>query len=292
MPERAFIAFVCRQAPDWRALSEDYRRGIPINPSRYVPSHPIPGFPNRIDLLISQWNKRFSIDFFSFRHVLAELSKRSIAGVENHYRFSYGELTGAAELGARAGGFVYFHDDDDFFAPHLASIVGMRRDEPDALVTPMFRIGTDAFTFVRDGCTPDVLCGPPRPHDFRYQTNNYGIASRHCQRVEQLRALKDHVFASFYADKEGFRDEILPFVVSATVKTPGSASMLPVIFRSEQCLVRSFELVIATLHTSLVPPWLSRPLHTIATLVERVYRGESCDLAQLLGESPASANPR
>ena len=95
-------------------------------------------------------------------------------------------------------------------------------------------------------------------------------------------ALKDHVRASGCADRAGFRDEVLPYVVSATIKAPGSASLLPVTFGSEGSLARSFGQFVATSRTSSAPPWLVGPVRTIATLVERVYRLESCDVPELL----------
>lgn len=246
MPKHSFIAFVRRQTPDWRGLSADWRRGALIDPGRYLPDHAIPGFPTRVDHFISLWNARFPIDFFTFRHVLVELASRGIEAVPGAYRFKYDEMEAVADLAAREHGFIYFHDDDDFFAPHLPSVVAACRTDPDAVVTPMFRIGAEAFTYVRDGCTPDFLWGPRRPHDFRFQTNNYGIASRHCGNVKSLMALKDHVRASGCADRAGFRDEVLPYVVSATIKTPGSASLLPVTFGSEGSLARSFGQFVAT----------------------------------------------
>ncbi len=72
------VAFVQRQSPDWGALSADFRAGKTIDPARFVPDHEIHGFPQRVDLLIERWNRRFSIDFFSFRFLLAKLSRRIV----------------------------------------------------------------------------------------------------------------------------------------------------------------------------------------------------------------------
>jgi hypothetical protein len=284
------VAFVCRQSPDWHSLSQDQRRGARIDPARYLPDHRIPGFPDGVDLLIAEWNRRFAIDFFTFRYAVAELSRRSIVAIPGARVFTFDRLAAVADYAAHHESYVYFHDDDDFFAPNLPQVICSAKTKPDAIVTPLFRLGRDGHsTFVRDQCTPDFLWGRRKPHKFRYQSNNYGLSSRRCTNLADLASLKDHVLASRHADQSGYRDEILPSVVSATVKTPASASMLPILRGGPDCHRAAFEKFIADCQRADELPsscsWISEPLRVIRRLVSSAYRGEGCDsIGDLLGE--------
>jgi hypothetical protein len=61
------IILVSRQSPDWSALACDFRRGLPIDPTRFTPPERIPGFPRNIAELIGRWNAQMALDFFSCR---------------------------------------------------------------------------------------------------------------------------------------------------------------------------------------------------------------------------------
>jgi hypothetical protein len=275
------IVFVRRQSPDWQSLSQDWRRGAHIDPVRYVPDHSIPYFPDRVDLLIQQWNRRFKIDFFTFRYVVAELSHRSIASIRGARLFTFDQLQAVADHARTENIYVYFHDDDDFFSPSLPLVIQSAKTQPDAIVTPMFRFGADGnCTFAREECTPEFLWGRRQPHHFRYQTNNYGLSGRRCTTLPELSALKDHVLASSYADQENYRDEVLPSIISATVKSPGSASALPVFRGGADSHKQYFDRFIERLDIADLPDaygWMSQPMQMIARLVESVYRGAGYD---------------
>jgi len=271
------VAFVQRQSPDWAALSSDFRAGMSIDPARFVPDHDIHGFPPRVDLLIDQWNKRFSLDFFSFRFLIAKLSRRSIRAVPDSWSFTFDELPKVAHLAAQSAVFIYFHDDDDFFAPSLASIVRRAGSAPDSIVTPLFRVGSPTFTFIRDQYESDIVWGNRGRPGFRFQTNNYGINGRHCQTVSALTALKDHVAASQYATGHQFFDQVLTAPISATVKTPGSASMLPGVFETPDSATAKFREFIQSVLISSPPPhceWITAPVQQIIRLVESIEGGD------------------
>ena len=283
------IIFLRRQSPDWGSLSEDYRHGVNINADRYIPTHLIPAFPRHVDRLIEQWNSRFNIDFFSFRYVLSSLSQKSLASVPNSYRLFFEDIGAIGNYTENSDAYVYFHDDDDFFAPYLSSVICHFIPQPDVIVTPLFRIGTDTFTYVREGLIPDYVLGRCKLHDFRYQTNNYGINSRHCLLLNNCFALKDHIWASYFADQCRFHDLILPTVLSATVKTPGSALMLPQIFINEEILRNTFEQFIKSLSQIDLPEeynWLAVPISKIIRLVQSVYAGHGyCKIEDLIPTS-------
>ncbi len=274
------IVFLRRQSPDWQALAHDHRRGVPIDPARYVPDHPIPGFPPRIETLIGAWNARFRTDFFTFRALLVRLSAANLAAVSGAARYAYDQMEEVAELSRRAQFYLYPHDDDDFFAPDLARAIEERARGCDAFVTPLFRIGTASWTFVPPGCVPEYVLGEARAQDFRFQTNNYAVHSRRLADAERIHAVKDHIEASAYAHAHSFTEATAPQVLSATVKTPASASTLAKAFKSRLALRRAFVRAIDGLHSVQLPQrfdWIGRPCQRIASWLEAVYRGEALE---------------
>lgn len=264
------MILVRRQSPDWAGLSRDFRAGSPIDGSRFVPDHEIFGFPSHIETLVEQWNARFSMDFFSFRAAVADLSAACVNAIPGARSFALEDVERVVEIAAREDAYIYFHDDDDFFSPRLTSVVRGVGTQPDAIVTPLFRIGLPTFTFVREGHASVPVWGEVRRPDFRFQSNNYGISSRRCRSMSDLWALKDHVAASARADELGFEDAVLPTPLSATVKTPGSASMLPSVFASnaspEEVVLRYAD-QLRRLETPPGCAWIGRPIEEIGGLV-------------------------
>lgn len=276
----SLVVFLRRQSPDWESLSRDYRRGVPIDPARYVPDHAVPGFPSRIDGLIGAWNARFRTDFFTLRALLARISAASLAAVRGGEYYSYERIEHIAALTRRRNFYLYPHDDDDLFAPYLGEVVLAAALERDALVTPLFRIGRASWTFVPAGCEPEFVLGEPRVPHFRFQTNNYAVHSRRLANAEDIRAIKDHIEASSYAQAQGFTQGTASQVVSATVKTPASASALADAFRNRFALRRNFVCAIEGLQSLELPlqfEWIAQPCRRIAALLESVYRGESLE---------------
>jgi hypothetical protein len=268
--------FVRRQSPDWEALAAEYRAGHVIDPNRYVPDRPIPGFPNRVDRLVGEWNARFAIDFFTFRSVIAQLSRHSVGRVASSRCFAFEQVDTVAEIARAEDVYIYFHDDDDFFSPHLRSIVRRARDQTDAVTTPLLRVGLELSTFVPNGCSPEFVLGRPQPTEFRFQTNNYGIHARWCRTTAELMSLKDHVLASTYAAEHNFCDQTFTIPVSATIKTPASASMLPMVFASADSAEDVCNTFVRTAREARFSPgfeWIGEPCERIANLVECVARG-------------------
>lgn len=224
------IIFACRRAPDWAALSEDFRAGRPVARERYLPAEPVPGFPKAIGRYIARWNRTFRIDFFTFRAEIAALSRASVARVADAAAVASGDpaLFDLAE--ANPGALVYFHDDDDFFAPDVAEATSRADPSSDVVVTPLFRIGVPTFTFVPPGVEAAILWGEARAFDTRFQSNNYGLRAGGAAGGAALSGFADHVEASERADRVALRTECLSRPVSATVKTPGSASVLSRVF--------------------------------------------------------------
>ena len=277
MPDE-MVVFLRRQSPDWAALAQDYRAGRPIDPARFVPDHAVPGFPQRVDRLVAAWNERFRTDFFTVRAIMAQLGAASLAGIANARAYSFESVNEVAAHARTKVFFAYPHDDDDFFAPYIGDVLAHVPSEADAVVTPLYRIGASNRTFARGGCKPDYVLDHLRAHDYRFQTNNYAIHARRLGTVKNILALTDHIEASAYADAHGFTDYMASTVISATVKTPASASVLESAFKSRLALRRAFKRTIDGLHAVELPEkfgWLTRPSTQIARLLEAVYRGKT-----------------
>lgn len=285
------IIFVRIQSPDWMSLSVDYRLVIPINPQRYMPDHPIPGFPEQADQLTAQWNMRFKIDFFTFRAVLSSLSQNSISVVQNSLAIHYEQIEKILGFAGHECVHIYFHDDDDFFAPDLDKIIRANERGSDAIVTPLFRIGAETFTFVREDSPTDFILVRRKFHDFRYQTNNFSLHIRYFPTITHCLAQKDHVQASQYAEDAGYRDCVLSSVSSASVKTHASASMLPAVFLNSTNPKRIFGQFIDTLsglHLLDEYQWIRLPVQKIVQLAQCVVDGE--DYHAISGLLPESNN--
>jgi hypothetical protein len=99
-----------------------------------------------------------------------------------------------------------------------------------------------------------------------WQTN-----SKRCREVSDLWFIKDHVKASSYADQRDFSDCVLSAPISATVKTPASASMLPMVLQSEEKGREYFSAFLEGVRSTPAPPgyeWIAKPVQEIARLVE------------------------
>ena len=277
----ATVVLVCRRGPDWASLSRDFRSGGPVHRSRYLPKSPVEGFPDNAGDLVDMWNRRFSIDYFSFRAVLGALTEQSVAGVAGAVRCDYDEVCSLANAAAHRDSYFFLHDDDDLFAPSLASAIRDGDAGPDAIVCPVFRVGPKVATVVRDWHDVDHVWGERRPPLRRYQTNNYGIQARH-YRVPgpDVEALKDHASASAFADARGFVDRVLPEVLCAIIKTPSSISRMPHLFEQDDDCRDYFESCIRNFTTLDLPEsfaWVAEPACTIGRLIACVHRGDGYD---------------
>ena len=268
------VVFVRRQSPDWSGLARAYREGGRIDPRRYLPDHEIPGFPPNVDRAIDRWNERFRIDYFSARSVLAALSERNIASIPRAKTFAYTQTREILDLALESRFVLFFHDDDDFFSGDLAANLGSLADGVDVHVFPLFRVHSDLITFVRDGQETEFVWGTRRNFDFRFQSNNYGIESRLLSE-QLLTGMKDHVEASHYADAHALREALYAFPVSATVKTPCSASHLPLLLDRPRDFERDMNAFVRRFSRPGLPAaydWLAHPIQLIAHLFDVTVR--------------------
>ncbi len=261
------IVLALRQSPDWAALAADYREGREIDPARFVPSAPVPAFPDDIAACIAAWNATFRMDFFTCRAELQAVARRTLDAVE-------GGLVLAREEWARrlpAGPLrLFFLDDDDWFAPDTAARMADVADE-DVAVFPLLRLATSVFTFMREVRPGSPVIGFPNRFSHRYQTNNYALHSRWCTPAG-LASLSDHITASSEAERMGLRDRYHDVMVSVTNKSPVSASVVARLPADPAGFGSSVQAFVASLRGITLPAhaaWMAEPIRMTADLFAR-----------------------
>lgn len=223
-PSRFRALLVMRRSPDWRSLAADHRAKVAIDPNRFLPDPSAPGFPANLSELIDIWNHTFAIDYFTCRAVLKEIAGRNLDLVTGATRreiatFQAGELDLSRYI-------VFFHDDDDWFAPDMALAVSeIPPSAFDVCVFPLVRLWTDTVTFVRAATGAPAIVGRPSAFGYRYHSNNYGVVGGRLD-DETACEMREHMPASTYAERRGFTDFYVNRTLGVTAKTPCSASQL------------------------------------------------------------------
>lgn len=256
-----------RHSPDWAALAAEHARGQAIAAARYLPPAGVMHFPAHIAHCIARWNALFAVDFFACRAALRQIAGETLASV-----------CGALVLPAAAlpqrlpDGIVrlFFLDDDDWFAPDTVARIADVGEE-DVAVFPLPRLDQRVFTFCRRPPPPGVALGLVSRFATRYQTNNYALHRRLCT-PPLLAAMADHHAASAEADRLGLRDGYYDVVVSATNKTPVSASVVARIVDDEAGFRRHVERFVGELGGLDLPAaaaWMREPIARTAALFAR-----------------------
>jgi hypothetical protein len=256
-----------RQSPDWRTLAADYASGMDVAAERYVPRHAVPEFPGHIAQCIARWNATYDVDFFACRAELLRIARATLDAVQDGLVLTRGDVPRLLP----ADDFRLFClDDDDWFAPDTAARMAGAGDE-DVAVFPLLRLDAPMFTFVRgDGPTSQVI-GQASRFSNRYQTNNYALHRRLCTPIGLL-ALADHQTASDTADRLRLRDVYYDVMVSATNKSPVSASVIRRIVEDEAKFRRHVRAFLDALRDVVLPPhaaWLRDPVRDTADLFAR-----------------------
>jgi hypothetical protein len=267
------VIFLRRQSPDWAGLAHDYEAGMPIDPSRYIPRSIVPGFPDDIAACIRIWNETFPVNFFRCRQILGEISEHSLRQVSNARIIPQDRIGEIPAIIGETRSLVFFLDDDDLFAPDTFELLSaLDLGQCDIAVFPLVRFGEDTFTFVRSDETARLVVGRRRNFGHRFQTNNYGIASR-IARSGHLEHLRDHVLGSVYADQEHLVDTYFDTLISATSKTPCSANIIGGL-PSDQSKYRAFiSRYVENLKQLRIPPelaWMTEPLNQTIRLFNKI----------------------
>ena len=264
------VVLALRQSPDWAALAADYRSGRVIDAARYVPASPVPTFPDTIEMCIAAWNASFHVDFFTCRAALQAIARRTLDAVRGGTVLTREQWRECLPNGPFR---LFFLDDDDWFAPDTVARMAAVGDE-DVAVFPLLRLDAKPFTFVRALRPGSPVIGFPNRFSHRYQTNNYALHSRVCT-PPGLASLSDHITASEEAVRLGLKDRYYDVMVSATNKSPVSASVIyrlpddPLAFRG---LVRDFVTSLRGLRLPDHSAWMREPIDETADLFARAAR--------------------
>jgi hypothetical protein len=228
------IVFVLRQSPDWEKLACDQEAGLPIDSSRYKPPGFLQGFPENIEACITTWNDVFPVNFYRCRQTLKDIAVGLLLNVKQALILSEHDAARLPSLLGDKNFMLFFLDDDDWFAPDtFEKVLSLDYGQSGIVVFPLVRFDTNTFTFVRQSEPARIIIGPRRDFHFRFQTNNYGI-SREIALTSNLLQLQDHIAASQFANDVGIGDSYFDVLISATNKTPCSASKLPGIVSDPQ----------------------------------------------------------
>ena len=103
-----------------------------------------------------------------------------------------------------------------------------------------------------DGEPAETVIGARRNFASRFQTNNYAIVAPAVP-DDILPHLRDHVLGSGYADKAGLRSRYHDLLISATNKTPCSASWLPGLLTDPAAFKASVAAFIGNLRGLAIP---------------------------------------
>jgi len=217
------IVLAMRTSPDWGLLARDYAAGIPVPPSRYFPFHDL-RFSRDIPGFIERWNEFSPVSYFACRKQLRDIADDNLAQIRGVTLTPWARVPDLLDELGDARLLLFYHDDDDWFHPAVMDLLrGIDVDSIDAAVFPFLRLASSVTTFTRGGSATSGSIGNLEPFRYRYCTNNYGLTRRaFTHRVD----LVEHTVASSAADSLKFADLHVDRIISATSKTPCSASWL------------------------------------------------------------------
>jgi hypothetical protein len=252
---RYFI--VPRRTPDWRALSDGFRRNGRYTERDFIPEVLPPGFPGDLAARIDLWNDTVKLDFFTCRARLADIAQASWADVEGATLLSDHVALQAQALAPGTGRRRFlFVDDDDWFAPELPMLLEPEVASGAAIVrwaAPVFdggwkvrlqgrfapRLLVRAYLYARSrpilgavyrravGWLPQDPNCRLVPGDHVLYTNNYAVTERYLRYFNDLTCVADHSDASKLALVSRLRIQSRPrLMLSVTNKHPCSAGVL------------------------------------------------------------------
>lgn len=265
--------FALRSAPDWAQLDADYSAGHTVDPAAYVPEVLVPSFPSNIVECIGAWNATFRLNYFHMRSELSRIATQSRAANHGAASIASGDLQDflASATAERRRAAIFFCDDDDWFCPDLLErVAALDWSQPTIKVFPLLRLAAETFTFARRGAPCAEVVGRRQDFHFRFQTNNYAIPAS-AAFIPLLPELSDHIWGSTAADQLGLVDEYFDMIVSATNKTPCSASVIPQLLKGRPAFIRLVESYVQSLRLVQLTPetaWCAEPVNASAALFE------------------------
>ncbi len=263
-----------RGAPDWASLARDHAEGIKVRPERYFPFHDL-RFSREIPALIELWNRLSCVSYFECRARLCLIAEANNRLVERAQLIESAQVDAVLGDSTRTEPVLFYYDDDDWFRPDLADIIdSVDFSTIDAAVFPFLRLASNVTTFTFTGETTQGAIGDCERFRYRYCTNNYGLTRR---AITRSKSLVEHTDASQAADALGFADLQIDRIVSATSKTPCSASWLMWLPRTRpefESYIRKYVGILEAVEIPDESLWIEQPLRQTLELFRQV--GRSC----------------
>jgi hypothetical protein len=264
------VILALRMAPDWAGFARDHAAGIAIDPARYIPTHN-PRFPGNVPAMIQRWDRLSAVPFFACRERLRAIAAGTLARVRG---VTFTQWSGVPDLLAGLNGapfLLFYHDDDDWFDPQMADALrGLDTETFDAVLFPMPVLAKHVRTFTRGGRPSAVAVGHCVQFEHRYHTNNYGL-TRRAVAAGGLEQLMEHTGASETARALRFTDLYIDRIISATSKTPCSASRLGHNPGHKDAFRTYVQAYIGELQAITLPPgseWIAQPLRETIELFQ------------------------
>jgi len=268
MVDRVILAM--RASPDWGEFAQDYAAGIPVPATRYFPAHDL-RFSRDVPRIIERWNELSPVSYFECRRRLRDIAEANLTKVERVIRVGWPGVPGVLEELDEASLLLFYLDDDDWFHPDLVDMCEeIDASSIDVAVFPYLRLAASVTTFTRGGQPTPHAVGRYEPFKYRYCTNNYGLTAR---ALSSGASLLEHSSASQAGVDLGFVDLHVDEIVSATSKTPCSASWLPELPLEKDAFDRYIRTYIETLEALQIPSalaWVEAPLRETLVLFREV----------------------
>ncbi len=211
------------------------------------------------------------MSYFACRHKLREIADDSLARVEHVILTDWTRVPSLLDGLGEARLLLFYHDDDDWFHPALADLLrGIDVESIDAVVFPFLRLASTVTTFTHEGAPTAGAVGRIEPFRYRYCTNNYGLTTR---ALAQWNKLVEHTMASDTAQALNFVDLQVDAIISATSKTPCSASWLSKLPDNQADFARYIMDYVEILETTQIPAesrWIEAPLRQTLDLFRSV----------------------
>jgi hypothetical protein len=263
------LVLAMRASPDWAALADLHAAGHPVKPSQYLPPMHA-GFPIDIVPMIERWNKNSKVSYFACRQRMREIAALNIASVGSVLSVRCEQVADLLQQVDDQQLLLFYHDDDDWFHPDMASLLeplGATLSTVDAAVFPFFRLASNMVTFTHGGRPTRCAVGRIEPFRYRYCTNNYGLTARAL--TGKSSKLIQHIDASNHANAMRFEDAHCDLIISATSKTPCSASWLSKLPDQRDLFVKYIEAYIASMENIKLGhdnAWLAAPVRSTVEL--------------------------
>ncbi|MFS8039306.1 hypothetical protein ACI7BZ_20490 [Xanthobacter sp. AM11] len=253
-----------RYSPDWLGLTDDDTR-------RFLRRHGID--ENLLVDFMALWDKAMKVDYRSFRHEIAKLSRQSFAAVRGAQVIPHESLRATRRAG---DDLVVFVDDDDWLSPGLFEELEAACPRPvSGIWWGSIMVGPQHSSYEASQSAPIIEL---RPLKRVIYTNNYAVTGR-ALNWHGYNRLFEHYHADRRFGKFLWPPKTVAKYLSATSKHPCSTVSVQFFMAQPQFRAdprRHVERFADQLAQAPIPPaydWLKAPVAQVEALVRRALAG-------------------